>query len=163
MADLKYCPFCGGAHIEVINLIEEDPKLALTDMTKNNWAVLCRDCFAKGGIRRTATEAVEAWEMRKGVSFLDKTLHIQQPPDNVNHPGHYESGKFECIEVMEETQGTEAVLDFCICNAFKYLYRHRRKNGLEDVKKARWYLDKFIELEEREGVQQDDQGKTARV
>lgn len=70
--------------------------------------------------------------------------------DNVNHPGHYESGKFECIEVMLETQGKEAVMDFCICNAFKYLYRHKRKNGLEDILKARWYLDKFIELAKRE-------------
>ena len=69
--------------------------------------------------------------------------------DMVNHPGHYESGKFECIDVMEETQGKEAVMDFCICNAFKYLYRHKRKNGIEDIKKARWYLDKFIELAER--------------
>jgi hypothetical protein len=66
--------------------------------------------------------------------------------DVVNHPSHYESGKFECIEVMEETQGKEAVMDFCICNAFKYLYRHNRKNGIEDIKKAKWYLDKYIEL-----------------
>lgn len=70
--------------------------------------------------------------------------------DVVNHPGHYESGKFECIDVMEETQGKEAVMDFCICNAFKYLYRHKRKNGLEDILKARWYLDKYIELAKRE-------------
>lgn len=38
--------------------------------------------------------------------------------DNVNHPAHYETGKFECIEVMLETQGVEAVLNFCQCNAF---------------------------------------------
>lgn len=69
--------------------------------------------------------------------------------DCVNHPSHYETGKFECIEVMEETQGVEAVKNFCICNAFKYLYRHANKNGLEDIKKARWYLDKYIELSER--------------
>lgn len=69
-------------------------------------------------------------------------------PDNVNHPEHYESGQFECIDVMIETQGTEAVQDFCICNAFKYLYRHRRKNGVEDIKKAQWYLNKYIELSE---------------
>lgn len=68
------------------------------------------------------------------------------PVDPVNHPAHYESGAFECIDVMLETQGREAVMDFCICNAFKYLYRHRRKNGVEDVKKARWYLDKYLEL-----------------
>lgn len=69
--------------------------------------------------------------------------------DCVNHPSHYETGKFECIEVMEETQGVEAVKNFCICNAFKYLYRHANKNGLEDIEKARWYLDKYIELSKR--------------
>jgi hypothetical protein len=55
--------------------------------------------------------------------------------DNVNHPSHYETGKFECIEVMQEVFGTEAVQNFCVCNAFKYLYRHRRKNGKEDIEK----------------------------
>lgn len=69
--------------------------------------------------------------------------------DIVNHPSHYETGKFECIEVMEETQGKEAVMDFCICNALKYLYRHKRKNGIEDIKKARWYIEKYIELAEK--------------
>lgn len=73
-----------------------------------------------------------------------------EEPDVINHPSHYESGRFECIDVMEETQGTEAVKDFCLCNAFKYLYRHKNKNGLEDVKKANWYLNKYIELSERE-------------
>lgn len=68
--------------------------------------------------------------------------------DNVSHPNHYETGRFECIDVMLETQGIEAVKNFCICNAFKYLYRHSRKNGTEDVAKAIWYLQKFLELEE---------------
>lgn len=66
--------------------------------------------------------------------------------DVVNHPAHYESGKFECIEVMQEVMGVEAVKDFCICNVFKYVYRHKNKNGLEDLKKAKWYLDKYLEL-----------------
>ena len=70
--------------------------------------------------------------------------------DNVNHPSHYETGKYQCIDVTEETQGKEAVKDFCICNAFKYIYRHRKKNGLEDVKKAVWYLNKYIELSEKD-------------
>ena len=75
-------------------------------------------------------------------------------PDNVNHPEHY-TGKFECIEVMIETQGIDAVLDFCICTAFKYLYRHRKKNGIEDLKKARWYIDKYLEIVEKV-TQKDD-------
>lgn len=70
--------------------------------------------------------------------------------DIVNHPGHYETGKFECIEVMQEALGTDAVKNFCVCNAFKYLYRHKRKNGLEDIKKAKWYIDKLLELSKEE-------------
>lgn len=70
-----------------------------------------------------------------------------QANDVVNHPSHYETGKFECIDVMEEVFGKVAVMDFCICNAFKYLYRFRRKNHTEDLKKCRWYINKFLELE----------------
>lgn len=66
--------------------------------------------------------------------------------DIVNHPPHYESGKFECIDVMRETQGDGAVMDFCICNALKYIYRHRNKNGIEDIRKAKWYIDKYLEI-----------------
>ena len=70
--------------------------------------------------------------------------------DVVNHPSHYCTGKYECIEVMTEVFGKEAVQAFCRCNAFKYLYRSDRKNGIEDIKKARWYINKFIELQEDE-------------
>lgn len=68
--------------------------------------------------------------------------------DNVNHPAHYNTGKYESIDVMVETQGINAVKNFCICNAFKYIYRHRFKNGVEDIKKAIWYLNKYVELNE---------------
>ncbi len=66
------------------------------------------------------------------------------PEDIVNHPSHYETGKFECFDVMREAFGDEAVKNFCICNAFKYLYRHQRKNGIEDIRKAKWYIDHFL-------------------
>ena len=71
--------------------------------------------------------------------------------DIINHPPHYETDGIECIDAMLITQGKEAVQSFCICNAFKYLLRHKRKNGAEDLKKARWYLDKAIELENEVG------------
>lgn len=67
--------------------------------------------------------------------------------DNVNHPAHYElPGGIECFDVLLATQGIEAVKSFCICNAVKYLFRRNRKNGDEDVKKAAWYVAKYIEL-----------------
>lgn len=67
--------------------------------------------------------------------------------DPVNHPSHYETGRYECIDVMVETQGIQAVQSFCVCNAFKYLYRHNFKNNTEDIQKAIWYLNKYMELE----------------
>ena len=67
--------------------------------------------------------------------------------DNVENPEHYTTGEYECIEVMKDVYGLEVVEDFCICNSFKYLWRHLKKNGLEDLKKADWYLRKVIEWE----------------
>lgn len=75
----------------------------------------------------------------------------QAEQDNVNHPKHYEgSTSLECIEVMQIAFGSMAVCDFCICNAFKYLWRYKNKNGEEDLKKAEWYLNKAEELAEYE-------------
>lgn len=66
--------------------------------------------------------------------------------DNVNHPKHYTKTSIECIDAMRETQGDEAVVNFCICNAFKYLWRHQEKNGIEDIEKASWYLNKAVDI-----------------
>lgn len=69
--------------------------------------------------------------------------------DPVNSPKHYTSEKVECIDAMIETYGVEAVKHFCLCNAFKYHWRHELKNGDEDIKKATWYMNKYKELENR--------------
>lgn len=64
----------------------------------------------------------------------------------VSHPDHYCQGKVECIDAIESATvnltGIEAV---CTGNAIKYLWRLKIKNGIEDLKKARFYLDKLIE------------------
>ena len=69
--------------------------------------------------------------------------------DNVNHPEHYTYGGLECIEVMEHVFGANAVMDFCICNAFKYMWRSDYKNGKEDIDKAAWYINKYKELRDK--------------
>lgn len=66
--------------------------------------------------------------------------------EKVNHPYHYNSGTIECIDAMVESQGKVATKHFCICNAFKYIWRADKKNGVEDIDKAIWYLNKYKEL-----------------
>lgn len=73
--------------------------------------------------------------------------------EEINHPDRYK-GKYECIEVMRDTFGDTAVKDFCRLNAFKYLWRAEKKNGVEDIRKAVWYLDYLIEMED--GKNDDD-------
>lgn len=71
--------------------------------------------------------------------------------DMVNHPVHYTQGGIECIDCIKSaTVGKIGIEAFCVGNAIKYLFRYEEKNGIEDVKKARWYIDRLIkELEEK--------------
>lgn len=65
--------------------------------------------------------------------------------DNVNHPSHYTFGNIECIDaietVTEQLSGKEA---FLTGQVMKYMWRWKSKNGKEDLKKARWYLNRLI-------------------
>ena len=81
-------------------------------------------------------------------SYCNKEPNV----DMVNHPSHYTQGGIECIDALKAATvsktGIEAV---CTANAIKYLWRYEEKNGIEDVKKARWHIDRlFRELEEKE-------------
>lgn len=67
----------------------------------------------------------------------------QAEPDMVNHPPHYNQGKIEVIEFIEDVLKANFV-DYVVGNVIKYVSRHRYKNGLQDLKKARWYLDRAI-------------------
>ena len=65
--------------------------------------------------------------------------------DSVNHPNHYTQGGIECINALEAaTVGKKGIEAVCVANVMKYLWRYEEKNGIEDVKKARWYLDRLI-------------------
>jgi hypothetical protein len=68
--------------------------------------------------------------------------------DPVNHPAHYaKEGGMECISAIIGMLGAEGAQDYCRGNVLKYLWRYRAKNGVEDLRKASWYLDKMIEIE----------------
>lgn len=68
----------------------------------------------------------------------------------VNSPQHYNIDGLECIDVMLKLYGKDAVLNFCMLNSFKYQFRCNRKNNCkQDLEKARWYMNKFLELLEK--------------
>jgi formate-dependent nitrite reductase cytochrome c552 subunit len=64
--------------------------------------------------------------------------------DPVSNPSHYTAGGIECIEAQESSMSAEAFRGALKFNCQKYLWRYEGKNGLEDLRKARWYLDRLI-------------------
>lgn len=66
--------------------------------------------------------------------------------EKIDHPKHYNTGKFEVIDVIEDWK-----LGFSLGNAIKYIARAPHKcSQLEDLKKARWYLDREIQNLEKQ-------------
>ena len=65
------------------------------------------------------------------------------PTDPVNRPKHYVNGKVECIDAIEAALGPAEFIGYLRGNVFKYLWRYKLKNGLEDLNKANWYLKKL--------------------
>lgn len=92
-------------------------------------------------IERQRTEAAVNESMSRRVVSFDMPMIITKP-EKINHPSHYNAGKFEAIEVIEDWK-----LGFSLGNAVKYIARAGKKDGspeLEDLKKAQWYLARRI-------------------
>jgi len=71
--------------------------------------------------------------------------------DPVNSPSHYKSGGVEAIEAIEASMAPEAYAGYLKGNIMKYLWRYEKKaKPIEDLKKARWYLDRLISALEKE-------------
>lgn len=103
---------------------------------------------------------------RKGVSYEDQirglkpvvpqVLDIEPVKEEITklvdsldtkvHPEHYAYSKYECINVLKDILGEEGFKEFCRGNVFKYLWRYNHKNGKEDLLKAKYYLEKLIEV-----------------
>ena len=64
----------------------------------------------------------------------------------VDHPDHYNKGGIECIDALAAAvEGLVGMESFCTANAIKYLWRWKYKGGIQDLEKAKWYIDLLIE------------------
>ena len=84
--------------------------------------------------------------------FRDYDLRLVEPApvvkeclttDNVNHPPHYNQGGIECIEAIKAALG-DGFVSYLRGNCIKYLWRCEHKGGIEDLRKAAFYLDRAI-------------------
>lgn len=80
------------------------------------------------------------------IHLLDRRVRKQEPKEMVDHPSHYQSESgLEAIDVIKAfTSDLTGIEAFDTGNVLKYMCRWRNKNGLEDLKKAKWYLEDLI-------------------
>lgn len=71
-------------------------------------------------------------------------------PSNVNHPSHYNFNGKETIEIIKDFCTIDEYKGFLKGNILKYIHRYIHKNGIEDLEKAKWYLDALINIETKE-------------
>lgn len=93
-----------------------------------------------------------------------KTYYEENRPDprqmktNINPDYYKNQTSIECIEAMQIAFGNQRVYDFCLCNAWKYVWRWKNKNGTEDLDKAKWYIAAANEIvvDEADNRETDD-------
>ena len=70
---------------------------------------------------------------------------MKEEEDVVNHPKHYNQAGIECIDAIKAATG-DGFENYLQGNIIKYIWRYQYKNGVEDLKKAQWYINKLIEI-----------------
>lgn len=139
-----YCPTCeivmtppgGGVSKELtcegcgVTFVHKKEK------AQGRWPKYCPECLPKYSKvpkkKEVVVEPVEEPEV--------KVVELPKKEDAINHPSHYTRGKIEVIDFIEDQQ-----LPYHLGNVIKYIARAGYKGDkLEDLKKARWYLDRYI-------------------
>jgi len=75
----------------------------------------------------------------------DSKTYVAILPDAINPP-HYKQGGIECIDGIEASMSPLQFKGYLQGNVLKYVWRHRHKGGIEDLKKAQWYLNRLVEV-----------------
>lgn len=135
---------------EKIKILEE-----LCDGTK------CRECLASDVTdefeecdfekmeENTLDEYLKAFKMIPNEKCVSGEDPVDQKIPDAVHPDHYKlPNGMQVVDVEVAMFGKAAVQEHCLCTAVEYILRHKGKNGAEDIRKAHWWLSKWVELED---------------
>ncbi|UTF74218.1 DUF3310 domain-containing protein [Staphylococcus epidermidis] len=124
--------------VEITVQIKNVYRLVQSSLDIDKWVA---DVEAIDGRIWTIDDCYDFYSLPNGNEGTKKILD-----DKVNRPTHYTYGDIEIIDFIEQvTKDYKPELAFAIGNAIKYISRANRKNGKEDLDKARWYLNRAFE------------------
>ena len=143
MEDFK-CKFKVGDKVEIISLDNTDDNWGLTEVM---YRIGDEAVVTSVETNDTVTLCDGYLYHVSDLEFVEGGVAQQAEVDNVNSPKHYASQSIECIVAMEAMLSKEEFIGYLRGNIFKYQWRYKQKNGIEDLKKAQWYQSKLIEKE----------------
>lgn len=128
-------------------ILQQHPEEA-TDLTNSGMKGCCAnygltDVCPKGG-------CLECWEEVYDGGPEIAQIMWESASDPVNHPAYYTAGGIECIDAITAALSCQEdpVAAWLTGQVIKYLWRWPLKNGVEDLRKARFYLDRLISRED---------------
>lgn len=143
-----YCPSCeivmtppgGGVSKELTCEGCNTTFVHTKEKAQGRWPKYCPECLPKySKVPKKKEVAVEPVAQTIEEPEV-KVVEVPKNEDVINHPSHYTRGKIEVIDFIEDQQ-----LPYHLGNVIKYIARAGYKGDkLEDLKKARWYLDRYI-------------------
>jgi hypothetical protein len=133
---------CSEHHFQ----IGKEPGIAIVDVWPGTNKY--RDHGAAEAVKAISGSARRA--VNRALHLAGRKVEQRIAPERVNgnavdHPAHYNAGSMEVIDAIEGLK-----LGFHAGNVVKYVARYKHKGGVEDLKKARWYLERLIENEVNE-------------
>ena len=142
-----YCPSCeivmtptgGGVSKELTCEGCNTTFVHTKEKAQGRWPKYCPECLPKYS-KVPKKKDVQAIAEKVVQTIEEQTVELPKKEDVINHPSHYTRGKIEVIDFIEDQQ-----LPYHLGNVIKYIARAGHKGDkLEDLKKARWYLDRYI-------------------
>ena len=156
-----------NVHIEDIKLVTTCEQCGKDEVQDNG---LCSDCISKLP-KIESRKVVDIHQNENGSYSVGSVVNMcehdeiiytisqyveaieKEVPDAVNNPRHYTGAGIECIEAIKASMTPDALAGYLKGNVQKYLWRYEKKvNPVEDLKKARWYLDYLIKEMEQTNV-----------
>lgn len=137
---VKFCDDCNGCDVCLLEKFSGGVVCDFDEWSDDKLAIAYDHVYKNGKARLD------------GIHLNDVELNIEpeNKPDMVSHPKHYTQGSIECIDALKAaTVGKRGIEAVCVANVIKYLWRYEEKNGIEDVRKAKFYIERLLkELEE---------------
>lgn len=147
---VKFCDECNGCDVCLLEKFSGGVICDFDEWPDDKLSVACDHVYKNGEARLDGSHLKDIKLNAEPDEFPAIGIEAENRPDMVSHPKHYTQGGIECIDALKAaTVGKRGIEAVCVANVIKYLWRYEEKNGVEDVRKAKWYIERLLkELEE---------------